>query len=80
MARVTATLRGVAADPGRHDDLRHGTLKEELRAPGFEVFTGEMPPAESVERFEKPVKRVQRDESAEERRERERRERAQEAL
>jgi hypothetical protein len=39
-----------------------------------------MPPAESVERFEKPVKRVQRDESAEERRERERRERAQETL
>jgi hypothetical protein len=80
MARVTATLRGAAADPSHHGDLRQGTLKEELRAPGFEVFAGGMPPAEIVERFEKPIKRVRRDESAEERRERERRERAQEAL
>jgi DNA repair exonuclease SbcCD ATPase subunit len=80
MARVTATLRGAAADPGRQDDLHHGTLREELHAPGFEVFTGGLPTAESVERFEKPIKRVQRDESAEERRERERRERAQETL
>jgi hypothetical protein len=79
-ARVTATLRGAAADPAHHDDLRHGTLKEEVRAPRFEVLTGGMPPAESVERFEKPVKHVQRNESAEGRRERERRERAQEAL
>ena len=80
MARVTATLRGAAADAAHHDELRYGTLKQELRAPGFEVLTGEMPPAESVERFEKPTKRVRRDESTEERRERERRERAQEAL
>jgi hypothetical protein len=28
MARVTATLRGAAADPSRHNDLRHGALKE----------------------------------------------------
>jgi hypothetical protein len=41
MARLTATLRGAAADPARHDDLQRGTLKEELRAPGFELFTGE---------------------------------------
>jgi hypothetical protein len=80
LARVTATLRGAAADPARHDDLQHGTLKDELRAPGFEVFTGGMPPHEVVERFEKLPKRVQRDESAEERRERERAERAREAL
>ena len=80
MARVTATLRGAAADAAHHDELRHGTLKQELRAPGFEVLTGEMAPVESVERFEKPIKRVRRDESAEEQRERERRERAEEAL
>ena len=80
MARVTATLRGAAADPSRHDDLRHGTLKEELRAPGFEVFAGGMLPAEMAERVEKPAKGPPRDESAEERRERERHERAQEAL
>jgi hypothetical protein len=80
IARVTATLRGAASDTSHHDDLRHGTLKEELRAPGFEVFTGEIPPAESVERFEKPFKRPRRDESAEERGQRERRERTEEAL
>lgn len=80
MARVTATLRGAAADPSRYDDLRHGTLKEELRAPGFEVFAGGMPPAEIAERFEKPVTRPRREESAEDRRQRERRERAEEAL
>jgi hypothetical protein len=80
MARVTATLRGAAADPARHDDLRRGTLKEELRAPGFEIFTGEFVPSEAEQRFEKPTRRPPRGESAEERRERERRERAREAL
>jgi hypothetical protein len=80
MARVTATLRGAAADPSRHDDLRRGTLKEELRAPGFELFTGEFVPRESEQRFEKLAKRPPRGESAEERRERERRERTREAL
>lgn len=80
MARVTVTLRGAAPDPARQDDLRHGTLKEEVRAPGVEVFTGGRPPGEVVERFEKPIKRVQWNESAEERRERERAERAREAL
>jgi hypothetical protein len=80
MARVTATLRGAAADPSHHDDLRRGTLKEELRAPGFELFTGEFVPRESEQRFEKPAKRPRPDESAEERRQRERRERAREAL
>jgi hypothetical protein len=51
LARVTATLRGAAADPARHDDFRDGTLKEELRAPGFEVFTLGLPPGEMVERL-----------------------------
>jgi hypothetical protein len=80
MARVTATLRGAAADTSHHDDLRRGTLKEELRAPGFEVFTGEFVPRESEQRFEKPAKPPRRDESAEERQQRERRERARQAL
>jgi chromosome segregation ATPase len=81
MARVTATLRGAAAEPSRLDELRHGTLKEELRAPGFEVFAGGMPPAELVERIEKPERqRPRRDDSPAERRGREREERAREAL
>jgi hypothetical protein len=77
---VTATLRGTAVDLAHHDDLQRGTLKEELHAPGFELFTGEFVPREAEQRFEKPTKRPPRDESAVERRERERRERAREAL
>jgi len=80
MARVTATLRGAAAEPSRLDELRRGTLKEELRAPGFEVFAGGMPPTEMVERIEKPERQRRRDESPAERRGRERAERAREAL
>jgi chromosome segregation ATPase len=80
MARVTATLRGAAAEPSRLDELRRGTLKEELRAPGFEVFAGGMPPSEMVERIEKPERQRCRDESPAERRGRERGERAREAL
>jgi hypothetical protein len=79
MARVTATLRGAAVDPSRHDDLRQGTLTEELHAPGFELFAGGRPPDETAERVEEPVARGRRDETAEARRERERRERADEA-
>jgi hypothetical protein len=47
MTRVTATLRGAAADPTPQDDLRRGLLKEELRASFYELFTGDFTPRES---------------------------------
>ncbi len=80
LARVTATLRGAAADPARQEELTRGTLTVELQAPGFEALAGGAPPAEMVGRAENPVAQPPRNETAAERRDRERRERAREAL
>src|SRR5262249_5741941 len=57
LSRVTAPLRGAAADPARQDELRSGLLKAELRAPGFEALAGGALPAEIVGRPEKPALR-----------------------
>jgi len=40
LQRVSATLRGAAADTDARERLRHGRLPEELSAPGFEAFAG----------------------------------------
>jgi hypothetical protein len=80
MARVTATLRGAAADPARHDDLRHSTFEGSASGAGLRGLHRWPADRRGCGAFREPIKRVQRDESAAERRERERAERAREAL
>jgi hypothetical protein len=41
--RLSASVLGAAADRHLREDLRHGRLAEELKAPGFEVFAGARP-------------------------------------
>jgi hypothetical protein len=56
LRRVANTLRGAASDPAQRDQLLHGTLTDELTAPGFGVF-GDARPTGTLRAVAKSARR-----------------------